>query len=449
MSTSPASNEADASARARGWAWLAALPRPAVAHDQRGPDPLGPVRHLLAALDHPEAGLNAIHIVGSKGKGSTALIAEALLLALDQSTLTFTSPHLERWTERLRIDGAEVDGATGLAAIEAVRHASETAGIRPGFFEALTVAALWLARERAIDWCVLEAGVGGRADATNVIAPALVVLTSIELEHVDRLGDSLGAIAREKAGAIKRGAPIVLPALPLQADAVVNEVIDDRGVYATRVRALSDPGNDSGNVETVRWRRKERRLELDLPGGRLDLPLEQPGDAMASNAALAAAAVWRLGLASREDLQRAARRLQGHHLPGRFETLSTLPWVIIDSAHTRASAESLAAALRPLPAERVTLLLSLSSSKDWASVTDPLLELADTVVTTQADPDYSLAADALAERLIARWPELDITAVPDVTQALRRACDPTHESHLTVATGSVYLAGRVRGLLAI
>lgn len=445
MSTSPTSERDDAAARAAGWDWLAALPRPAVAHDQRGPDPLGPVRLLLAALDHPERDLRAIHIVGSKGKGSTALFSEALLRALGHSTLTFTSPHLERWTERLRLDGAEVDGATGLTAIEAVRRASEATGIRPGFFEALTVAALWLARERAVDWCVLEAGVGGRADATNVIAPALVILTSIELEHVDRLGGTLARIAREKGGAIKPGTPLLRPPLPATATVVVDDMARDRAAPTLVVHG-DGQSPASGGGDTLAWQRQDDRIRLALPLGRLDVPVDQAGTAMATNAALAAAAIWRLGLASREELQRAARALRGCALPGRCETLSTLPWVVIDAAHTRASAETLAAAIRALAPARLTLLLSLSSSKDLASVTDPLMALAERVVATRADADYSLPALDLAAHLGQRWPELEITAIDEVERALAHACEPSEEGHLIVATGSVYLAGRVRGL---
>ncbi|MDZ7786703.1 MAG: hypothetical protein U5K73_00745 [Halofilum sp. (in: g-proteobacteria)] len=166
-------------ARAAGWAWLATLPRAASAHAERGADPQAAMRGLLAALGDPHRDLRVIHIAGSKGKGSTALLCEALLQRLGQRTLTYTSPHLARWTERLRIDAREADARRAQDALEAVRAAAGRSGIVPGFFEALTATGLLLAARAEVDWAIVEAGVGGRADATNVVTPALAVLHGV------------------------------------------------------------------------------------------------------------------------------------------------------------------------------------------------------------------------------------------------------------------------------
>lgn len=449
MSPSPTSEAAaDTTARESAWRWLAALPRPVVAHGERGSDPLAATNGLLAALGNPQCDLRVIHIVGSKGKGSTALLIEALLRQLGRRTFTFTSPHLERWTERLRIDGAEVAGRQAGAAIDAVRRATAKTGIQPGFFEALTVAGLWLARETDVDWCVVEAGVGGRADATNVVTPALVVLTSIEREHTERLGNTLTAIAREKAGAIKPGVALVVPALADEVEPVIHTTAQAAGAPITRLCEHPAAAAGRGN-EDIGWRRDERGLVLDASGEQVRVPLVQPGHAAAINTALAVMAVQRLGLASREQLQRAARVCAQTTLPGRFETLSTLPWLVVDGAHTGASAMALAASVRELAPARVTLLLSLSAGKDLVAVTDPLLALASTVVVTRADPDYSLAPDELASAIARRWPELTIITQSDPARALARACREPASDHLVLATGSMYLAGRVRALAGL
>jgi len=434
--------------RAAAWDWLATLPRPAVPHDRRGPDPLAGMRALLAALEHPERDLRVIHVVGSKGKGSTVLLIEALLRALGQRTLAFTSPHLEQWTERIRIDGREIDGATGLAAVRAVAGAAAASGVRPGFFEALVAAALHLGRDRNVDWCIVEAGVGARADATNVVEPRLVVVTSLEREHEDRLGTGLAAIAREKAGAIKPGAGVILPELPAEAAPAFDAALAAAGVSAVHVhRAGHPPATGTRPVATrIRWRRQAERLELDDAATSLRLPCPWPGAAMAGNAALAGAAVQALGIASREDLGRAGRSWRGLELPGRSETLSTLPWLMVDTAHTEASMRELAQTVCRLAPARLTLVLSLSGSRELAALTEPVVALADRVVATRADADYSLDPALIARALAARWPELEITAMEDPERALAGACTAPAADRLILATGSTYLAGRVRAL---
>jgi dihydrofolate synthase/folylpolyglutamate synthase len=187
---------------------------------------LAPIRALLDRLGAPERGLSVIHVAGSKGKGSTALFAESVLRAAGARVGTFTSPHLERWTERFRIDG-DGGAADRLAAavaelrphVDALRDAG--GDTVPSFFDATTAAALLLFRDLRVDHAVLEVGLGGRLDSTNAVAPAVCCITSIELEHTDLLGDTLAAIAGEKAGILKPGVPAVCGELPREAFAVV------------------------------------------------------------------------------------------------------------------------------------------------------------------------------------------------------------------------------------
>ena len=181
---------------------------------------LEPVTRLLERVGRPERGLSVLHVAGSKGKGSTALFAEAVLAAAGERVGTFTSPHLERWTERFRIGGREVaapdlaDVLTRLRPhVEALLHDPDAPD--PSFFDATTAAAFLLFREAVVERAVVEVGLGGRLDSTNVVEPAVACITSIELEHTDRLGATLEAIAGEKAGIVKPGRPVVtVPGTP-------------------------------------------------------------------------------------------------------------------------------------------------------------------------------------------------------------------------------------------
>src|SRR5262245_34682361 len=200
MANAPIHSEAEAAA------WLEGLinveKRPDWPYRRLG---LGPVRRLLERLGDPQQGLPVVHVAGSKGKGSTLLLAESMLRTAGLRTGSFTSPHLERWTERFRLDGREAEGERLAAPGERIRphvealHRADPEGA-PTFFDATTGAALLLFREASVDVALLEVGLGGRLDSTNVVSPAVACITTIELEHTDRLGTTHAAIAAEKAG---------------------------------------------------------------------------------------------------------------------------------------------------------------------------------------------------------------------------------------------------------
>ncbi|MEF8833710.1 MAG: Mur ligase family protein [Halofilum sp. (in: g-proteobacteria)] len=446
LNATAANGPVGANAIAAGWAWLATLPRAATAHAERGADPLAAVRALLCELDNPHRDLRVIHIAGSKGKGSTALYTERLLGALGLRTFTFTSPHLERWTERLRLDGAEAMPERGFAALAAVRDASARSGIVPGFFEALTVAGLWLAAAERIDWCVIECGVGGRADATNIVEPAATIITGIELEHVDRLGPRLSNIAREKAGIVKPGAPLIAPRLAPELDSILAARAHAAGTPFLRVEQEAEAASGPGVDDIVHWHHGPRGVSAAGPGWHVQTALAAPGAHMAGNAVLALAAIHALAPAPVESLRRAADVLNGTALPGRMETVCERPWVIVDGAHTGASATALAAAIADLRAARLHLLLSCSSGKDLDAVLTPLLAVASAVTVTRADPTYSLPAGTLGGQVRAHKDTLAIDVIEDLEAAVARACADDPGRTLVLATGSVYLAGGVRAL---
>jgi dihydrofolate synthase/folylpolyglutamate synthase len=408
---------------------------------------LAPIRRLLACLGDPHLDLEVLHIAGSKGKGSTALLAESILCAADVSVGVFTSPHLERWTERFRIDGREVDGARLAAAVERVRpHVEalrdEDPATAPTFFDATTAAAFCLFRDAGVSRTILEVGLGGRLDSTNVVTPRVACVTNIELEHTDRLGSTLAAIAGEKAGILKVGSPAVAGRLPEEARAVVAGRAVALGV------SLEWLGEDF-DAEVVG--RGPKGLRVLFADGPLSLEATIPllGDHQADNAALALACLLRAGPLSASRLADAAcRGLAGVRLPGRIEILRRDPTVLIDAAHTATSARALSAVLESIPRRRTRLVLSISADKDVDAILAALLPCADEVRVTRAEATRSLDPAAVAALVRRAAPDLAVDVVPNPHLALRSAATGLEQSDLLCVAGSVYLAGIARSVLS-
>jgi dihydrofolate synthase/folylpolyglutamate synthase len=370
------------------------------------------------------------------------LFCEALLRGAGLRVGSFTSPHLRRWTERFRIDGREVAGERLAGAVarlrphvEALRREPE---LWPSFFDATTAAALLLFAEARLDAVVLEVGLGGRLDSTNVVTPAVACVTSLELEHTEVLGGTLAAIAAEKAGILKPGVPAVLGAFAPEAGAVVR----------ARAEALGSPTAELGRDFTATLLEAEplrQRVRFEDGPLRLEGWLATPGAPARTNAALAAACALRSGLVSTDRLaQTAAGALGGAALPGRVEVVGLAPLRIADSAHTPASARALADVLDALPRRRAHLVLSLSSGKDVEAICALLAPRADAATLTRADAVKSLDPAHLAGALRALAPALDARVVPNPHLALRAAWEAAAPEDLLVATGSVYLAGIAR-----
>lgn len=412
----------------------------------RAEHPQQAVAALLERVGHPERRLRVIHIAGSKGKGSTALLAEAILGAAGLRVGTFTSPHLQRWTERFRVGGAEVDAAAFVAAAEALRpHAAalwhEGGARRPRFFDFATALAFVLFEREGVDAAVIEAGIGGRRDATNVVVPVASCITSIELEHTDRLGDTVQAIAFEKAGVIKPGVPVVVGALPpLALDVVL-----------ARAAAAAAPAQVLGCDFTVEVAEADAHgLSLRLGCGRLVLAARLPvlGAHLAGNAALAAVCVAQSGLVAAERLPDAiVRGLAGARLPGRTEILCRQPWVVADGAHTEVSAMALMQAVARLGCGERHMVVSLSTGKNLPLLLAILLSGAKSVTVTRADPQRSLAPAFVAASAAACFPHLPVRVVADPLRAVTDTLAVAAPDALVCVTGSVYVAGAARGAL--
>ncbi len=387
---------------------------------------------LLAALGNPESDQRFVHVAGTNGKGSTAAMISAMLRAAGWKTGLFTSPHLIEPTERIRIDDQDVSSADFADAFARVHERAEQLlrkgliDAHPSYFETVTAMALLLFRERA-EISVMEVGLGGRLDATNVILPELCVITPISFDHEAFLGNTLDSIAHEKAGILKAGVPVI--------SAEQDPVADD--VIARRASELGCP-----LIRTAESRLKILRITADnalfeMDGASYECLL--PGRHQIENAATAVLAGRQLRIP--EDAIAAA--LRKVIWPGRLERVSANPNFILDGAHNPAGAAALAQYIREFYATRpVWIVYGAMRDKAVEEVTEMLFPLAECLIVTAPDFPRALRPQAI----------LQLTNHPNaiVTETVRQAIDQAGNAppETTVFfTGSLYLVGEARALL--
>jgi dihydrofolate synthase/folylpolyglutamate synthase len=469
------------------------------------------MRQLLVRLGQPDAGMKIVHVAGTKGKGSTSAMIAAMLTAAGYRTGVFSSPHLERIEERFAVDGKPCTAEELVVLMDRLRPVVEQMDDEsrcdgepldgPTYFEVTTAMALLHFVERRVDAAVLEVGLGGRLDSTNVCLPTISVITSISFDHMKQLGNTLAAIAREKAGIIKPGVPVICGATEPEAQAVIAEVARDHGCRLIQLdedftfeyqRAGSSPTPElsaraatplRGAPATTEERQgdKETRRQGESSGVSLspclpvspsstllntvnflyrvpgqerslhNIPLAMPGAHQAANAAVALATIeelrhqgWCVSAgAMRSGLCRAI-------LPGRVEVFTGDPTVIIDAAHNPASARALVAALAELPAHtRRTLVLSVSHDKDVRAILREFAPHFDQFVVTQyQDNPRAVSAETLAAMMndALRSRGLESLVCPTPAQAWRHATQNARPGELICITGSFYLAAEMRPL---
>lgn len=378
---------------------------------------LGTIRALCAALGDPQRASRAIHVAGTNGKGAVCAIIDAALRASGLRVGRYTSPHLVRINERFFLDGAPVDDAALEAAADAVRSAirrADGAGEdQVTYFEVLTAVAFRLYADAKVDCAVLECGLGGRLDATNVCAPALCVITRIGLDHCDWLGGTVEQIAAEKAGIVKPGVPIVLGA---------NEP-SVRAVVAARAKELGAPFHYAPDLADV----------SEIPDG-----FSLPGPFNAENAVTALAALRVLAASTDVRIPRFTPALPASVVwPGRFQRVGD---VIVDGAHNPPAARALAEALRSSGVASVSLVAGFCGDKDVAEV---LSILAPSVARGYAvrtnNPRSLSAADTAAQMHKAGIASEACVSLRQALDAARRS--DTGSPRPTLVCGSLFLAG--------
>jgi dihydrofolate synthase / folylpolyglutamate synthase len=433
------------------------------------------MRQLLRRLGQPDVGMKIVHVAGTKGKGSTSAMIAAMLAAAGYRTGVFSSPHLERIEERFTVDALPCNADELVALVDRIRPIVEAMDAEsradgdpaggPTYFDVTTAIALLHFVERQVDAAVLEVGLGGRLDSTNVCLPVVSVITSISFDHTKQLGNTLAAIAREKAGIVKPGVPVVCGVLQPEPQTVIAEIAREHGCrliqlendfeyqYAHRddfglpsvQSAIRNPKSAIGTVD----------FDYRVPGQEFslhDAPLAMRGPHQAANAAVALAVIselkhqgWCISTdAMRTGLSRAA-------LAGRVEVFHGEPTVVLDSAHNPASARALISALEEMPApSRRTIVLSISHDKDVRAIARELAPHFDRFVLTQyQDNPRAVSPQQLAqivsENLAGVSAQICVSPRPrEAWQFVRETAIP-HEC--VCITGSFYLVAEMRRLV--
>ncbi len=384
------------------------------------------IRSLLTMLDRPERAYPAVLVGGTNGKGSVAAMVDAMLLASGVRSGLYTSPHLMRPNERIRIEGADIASPALHRALVTVRSVCERGmaegvlSAHPSFFEVMTAAALWEFRERGVDAAVLEVGLGGRLDATNATEPLVSALVTVDLDHVGTLGTTLAAIAAEKAGIIRAGRPCVSGVTQAEAIAVIRARCDALG--ATFVDARETP----------------------LPSG---VRLVLDGAHQIDNARVAVRTFQEFAHAFSllHDAGVIRRGLESARWPGRLQWVAGAPPILLDGAHNAAGAEALAAYLRLRGGPKPVLVFASMADKDIAGILAPLAPHVASVVATA--PHVLRAAGGPELAYAARELGLSAGFEPGTAEALQKARALAGPDGLVLVAGSLYLIGEVSALL--
>jgi dihydrofolate synthase / folylpolyglutamate synthase len=422
------------------------------------------MRVLLAALDHPERRFPSVLIAGTNGKGSTAATLASILRSSGLKTGLYTSPHLARINERIRINGEQI-GDDNFAELHAkIDRIAETLvenaelPWHPSFFEMMTAIAFeHFARER-VDIAVLEVGMGGRLDATNVVDPRVSVITDISLDHQKYLGNTVGEIAREKVGIIRpHGAVVTLPQQPEANDVIGNTILE---LEARAVNAVAYvPPVSPGSFEYLVPSTEEAKLglvyryPLTVMGEQILVETPLVGRHQLRNVALALATAVELnqqGFASitSKSIESGIRETQW---PGRFQVIPARPgWpeLVIDVAHNPAGAWALRSALSERYEDR-PLIFVFGAMRDKAisEMAEILFPLADRVIATRPDNPRAASPEEIQEAGARTGAEIE--RIEDIQRAVERARELSNPGTVVVITGSIYLVGEVMSKIGV
>jgi dihydrofolate synthase/folylpolyglutamate synthase len=434
---------------------------------------LAHMRVLLAALGHPENRFPTVLIAGTNGKGSTGATLASILQASGLKTGLYTSPHLVRINERIRLNGKSIADDNFALLHDVVDRTAErlvTEGDlpwHPSFFEMLTAMGFeYFARSRP-DIVVLEVGMGGRLDATNVVDPRLSIITDIALDHQKYLGETVAEIAREKTGIIRPGGVVVtLPQLPEANDVIGNAILDAgaRAVNAVPYVPPVSPGSSpwpgsSSESSSGEW----QRYPLDVMGKQIQVESPLVGRHQLRNLALAIAAAVELHGQQIENQGTAqitpetiSQGIRQTHWPGRFQMVPAAgdnPEYVLDVAHNPAGAWALRSTLSAYQnvenPRQITMVFGVMRDKAVQEITEILFPIADQVIVTHANNPRSASANEIRQAAARVTPATDIAEAEDVTSALDQARKLAGSQGLVVVTGSIYLVGEAMRKLSI
>jgi len=410
---------------------------------------LNRVRRLAEAVGSPHEGRKFVHVAGTKGKGSTCIMLASILTEHGLKTGLLTSPHLVRVEERIRINNRMMPPQHLVKRLNELvpyidRVRRENPRLAPTYWEILTVIGLAEFAEQNADIGVIEVGLGGRLDATNIISPLVVVITRIDFDHMEKLGNTLSSIAREKAGIIKRGVPVVTCHQPEEAMQVIHAKCAETGSKLhMQAEVLHQRDAKAGGTPGVAFSLRTPRQVYK------DLFLPMLGRHQTENAALAIVAAELLEQLGELKIDKDAvrRGFMKARAEARIEIIHTKPFIILDCAHNPVSARALREVIEQrFHFERLVLLMGMSRDKDIEGFLRQLAPLADTVVFTQADNPRAAEPELLAEKAEALGARR-ILPIRDLKEALTTAFESLGTNDVLCITGSFYLAGDAKRVI--
>ena len=401
--------------------------------------------YMLEAAGHPERSFKSVHIAGSKGKGSTAAITARILEELGFKTGLFTSPHLVTYKERITLAGTFFPDDVYVRNTEYIKEMLDSGKLtgnlgQPTTFELLTLLSFLIFKEQKCQWAVLETGMGGRLDSTNLVMPEVSIITPIELEHCEVLGDTIEKIAFEKAGIIKPGVPVVVQHQRQEALSVLRKRADELGsplLYADDHIALSDRiMRPDGSTFT-----------LLCDGGKYSIETNLTGDFQCDNIACALLALKQV--MPDIDMQKALNALKDVRLEGRMEIIGTEPPIVVDGSHTAYSIRRLLDSCREIFGEGGVLVFGSVKGKNYKAMLDILIPSFDEVIISE--PQGFKETDVDAVYTYAKGLGRSVTLEKSPEKALELAISKATElgsKKPVVVTGSFYLAGAVKKYIA-
>lgn len=393
------------------------------------------IQSLLKRLQNPQKHFPAIHIAGTNGKGSTAAFTESILRAAGYKTGLYTSPHLVDMRERIRICGIRITEEEVIQYTESIKPHADA--VNATFFEILTAMAFCYFRDQRIDIAVLETGLGGRLDATNTADPVVCVITNIDLEHTNILGETLEEIAREKAGILKPGVPAILGSKVPSVKTFFRNYCQKADVPLCIADETVQTTLNTSTLECLEFSLKTP--EMDYNKVRLSLP----GVHQVENATSSILVAERLNALGWHISTEAIRQgLSSTVWEGRLQTLRTEPLILMDSAHNLMGIQSLAAMLRDILSDRrLVLLFGLLQDKNYHAMANTIAPLADEIILTKPLNERALAPETLAA--LPCFSNKSVTTISDIGKAFDLALNRTEKQDCLCITGSLYLAGEV------
>ena len=405
------------------------------------------VTGILQRLGSPEKTFRSVHIAGTNGKGSIASTIAGILQATGATTGLYTSPHLVRFNERFAINGIPVSDDEIVEAYLAVK-AADIGERQATFFELATAMGFYLFALKKVEWAVIETGMGGRLDATNVLNPALAIITNISIEHTDYLGSTLAEIAGEKAGIIKPGIPVITGITQAEALAVITDTAQKQGapLYVMGKDFTTIASCDNTLTPTFDY----QGISLSLK----ELNTSLPGRHQIQNAALALAACELLCVPGKANPKPPAispetitRGLHTTQWPGRLEYILHDPHVILDGAHNLHAAENLARFLKEeAQAAHLTLVMGILNDKPYRKMLEYLVPTADRIIFTRPKINRNLDPEILRSAS-SDLTQVEMTLIDDVGEAVIHAIDTAPPGGTVCIAGSLYVAGEARACI--